>query len=254
MPDSLVTNETRPATDDEITKLALKKESNFVSIAFALFVLALLNGVVGAFLTFSLVLMLGPEAAAWIKWIVPLTAIALTVVVVRARSIKQRQIRQQVDDDIANHEIAIVRGRNVDWYYSLAARNKSSFVLKREFPVLVGDLGDGDRLILTGESMFAPEIYGYEPSALDFQATNRAINGLPQPFEFPTRDFVVEYWPCSGFLNSIVPAGEPVDPVSIYIDSLHRVGWSGQEVVRCDGDPGLICVAESRPIVLSATA
>lgn len=204
-----------------------------------LFVIAVLNGIVGGTVSFGMALVLGAEAGVWIPRIVPPLILVLSVFLVRGLSKEVRRGRRLVEQDLHEDRVSRLTGSTASWYYSQGSHRQRSFEQHREFPVLVGDLGSGQRLLLTGEKLFEPDIYGCNLATMSEDEPRSSLNGLPVPFGFPTTKFSIEYWPRTGELIAIEPGHELVDPVNVSVDSLQSVGWDNEIVLMFEGDPGL---------------
>lgn len=244
-------NSTRAATDVEKRTLEQSKRISIGGLLYLLFVIALLNGIVGGTIVFGLTLVLGADATVWIQRIVPAAVFAVSVGLIFGLTRELRRVRRLIERDLNAAEVVVVSATVQQWYYSHGSHSKSSFEQRREFPILVGDCGPGSRLLLTGAGLFDSATYRFEESDDHSQSPISNFNGLPVPFGFPTRECRVEYWPYSGELIAIVPAGDLVDPQDVSVNSLHSIGWKGQTVATFTGDPGLRDSESREPIELN---
>lgn len=241
---------TRAASDDELRNLEHSQRISVGGVLYLLFVVAVLNGILAGTVAFAFALLAGGAAGDWIRRIVPALIFLLSLFLLRGLTVSYRNTRRRIEQDIRSSQITVASGDVQQWYYSHGSLGKSSFEQRREFPVLIGDLGDGERLLMTGEQLFEPGTYGYCPTENDSDMPRSSFNGLPSPAAFPTSSLVIEYWPNCGELVAINPQGEMVDPQDVIIHSLHRVGWQGQTVMPFHGDPGLRDASTSESIEL----
>lgn len=85
-------------------------------------------------------------------------------------------------------------------------------------PALCFQIAPSTLLLLQGQWLREPSVYG-SPESGDDPLDDR-LNGLPDPFGFPTPDFEVVRLPHSGRVLSLKPAGEYVNPRQVHGDLL----------------------------------
>lgn len=175
----------------------------------------------------------------------------VTGLLVRAVRREADRVRQNMDDDLTGDQICVVSVTDAEWFHYGGVRTFSKDGYSQEFPMLIADCGAGDRLLLAGETLLNPAIFGREDHEVDFVANDHSLNGLPIPDGFPTASFELEHWPRTAIVVSIRPNGPPVLPRRVTVQSLNRIGWEMQPVMTFQGDPGLTDLETGEPVTLS---
>jgi hypothetical protein len=106
------------------------------------------------------------------------------------------------------------------------------YLISDNEPILVFDIGDGRFLFLQGQWLREPDKYGAPPQ--DGDADERYVNGLPEPFSFPSVEFKLTRLPHSGRVLRIAVGGGYLAPGKT-VDALQREYEFGDSEIF-DGD------------------
>jgi hypothetical protein len=85
-------------------------------------------------------------------------------------------------------------------------------------PALCLQIGDDTLLLLVGQWLRDPAVFGAKPPRED--PLEDRVNGLADPRGFPSTAFVIERLPHSGTVLRIVVTGPYLDPVRVHVDLL----------------------------------
>jgi hypothetical protein len=194
----MFTTSTRPLTPDEAE--SLKGEGRFRPLLVELTITIALCGAVGAFVGAVGALIVGLV----IKWAAPHLAETLPVwCLLLGLSVGFAllmaawgagtflRMRQFVKEDLERGEVQILHVKD-----PVVVRQDE---YNDEGPILFFDIGGGKILFLWGQWLLDPETYGAPVEELpDDLDVPEHINGLPDPYAFPSSEFTITRLPRSG--------------------------------------------------------
>ena len=136
------------------------------------------------------------------RWIGRLLGLVIFVVAVGSFYSYERRLRRRATRD---HRDQVVEDIHVDGATALALEPVND-----NEPIIALDIGDNRILYLQGQWLRDPRIYGAREA--DTDPASDALNGLSEPFAFPTSSFTVARLPHSGRVLGIRVTGEYAAP------------------------------------------
>lgn len=114
---------------------------------------------------------------------------------------RARRARNHMRERLQHHQAQVLTIRKARWL-SLDQCGKS------DVPILLAEVGPRKLLLLWGDCLREPSLYGCHDDAM----AAATLNGLPAPFGFPCADFTLVRSVATGLILRIQPQSAPIEP------------------------------------------